>query len=692
MAIIAVLMILSLCLLLAACDTRETEPPDEQSEVPGSSTQAAADDIADWSEYRIICTPGNGAADAERLKAAIRESCGVSLRVMTDSEGESGREILIGATNRAASSAALGGLNGYTFTAARSGEAIILVGTNDYLTGEAVSYFIGHCIEGGDRLEAPYTSAAATPLKLTDNANAAARIVYGGESALEAAKSIHAKIKELTGIDIGIFTGVSARDNGGFEILIGDAGRGQSDEALAGLTLGEYAVGVYGGKLVLNAWQSDALPAAAAELCGVLGRLHTSGGDLAVLDGMRLTGEYNKSLGLLPATEKISEIYYNGDQSYTVIMKNVSETEYKSYNESLRGQGLELYTENEINKNLFVTYTDGESVVNSIFIRCDSQMRLISEPLSVTALPALEAKLPAADVTVAPLVTQIGLEVSGEKEDYQNGMSYVIRTKDGSFIVIDGGHSRAANAANLFKVLRTQAPDAENIVIAAWIFTHAHTDHAGTFRHFAPYGKYLTVESFIFNFPDENSAAENATMVEYITGIKREIAGNFPDAVIYKAHAGQVYHIRDAELEILYSTELLTPEDIMVNFNWTSLIFSMELAGKKLMFMGDCTVESTALVCRMYGATLKSDFVQVGHHGSSGGSTELYSSIDPVYVLWPLGEYKYENGYRDSSRNAFFRASTNIRQICVAGDNIWVVDLSASRPDFTKYDTINLYR
>ena len=35
-------------------------------------------------------------------------------------------------------------------------------------------------------------------------------------------------------------------------------------------------------------------------------------------------------------------------------------------------------------------------------------------------------------------------------------MSYVIRLCDGSFIIIDGGHNRAANATNLYKIMRTR--------------------------------------------------------------------------------------------------------------------------------------------------------------------------------------------------------------------------------------------
>ena len=55
----------------------------------------------------------------------------------------------------------------------------------------------------------------------------------------------------------------------------------------------------------------------------------------------------------------------------------------------------------------------------------------------------------------------------------------------------------------------------------------------------------------------------------------------------------------------------------------------------------------------MYSKAWKSDFVQVTHHGYSGGTDELYDLISPEYAMWPTARYffnlvkegKWEKGH-----------------------------------------------
>ncbi len=685
---------LILCLFLYSCK-------DANSGITTGDTVSGTEVKGfNWSDYKIVIGSGNdSAATARELREAIIKNFGEDIQIVSDSEGGHSFEILVGKTNRDASSELIGGLEPYSFAIVQSGGKIVIAGTNEYLTRKAVDYFIGYYVglSEGEIGTISYRSGSLIPLYMVENSKASARIVYtsdGGETALAAAKSIHDKIKSLTGADVGIYSSSAVSDNGGTEILIGMTGRAESGKATSGLAYGRYAVCVNGNKLVVNAWDESGLQAAAEELCDILQLMYQPAvGNLCVFTDMQEEGVFNQSLSVLPAAGNgnFSKIYYNGDESYIVVLTEIKETGYTGYNDKLYKCGFTRYTDNEINGNLFYTFTNDSYAVTNIFLKCSGEMRIIVESLSATSLPGLtEDDTGNRDISVTSLVTQIGLEVPGNTEDYQNGMSYVIRLEDGSFIIIDGGHDRAANANNLYKILRSQAPDANNIVVAAWIFTHAHTDHMGTFRNFTAYGKYVKVEKFIFNFTDENKPESEALMFEYITGTKKEIADVFPDAKVYKAHPGQIYHIRNAEIEILYSLELLTPDDLS-NYNRTSLMFTVQLEGEKLMFLGDCTVESSDLVCRMYDKMLACDFVQVGHHGYSGGSTELYALIDPTYVLWPLADYTYETTHRDATRNIFFKVSKKIQKICVAGDHIWVVELNQGNITFTEYDNVNAY-
>ena len=516
----------------------------------------------------------------------------------------------------------------------------------------------------------------------------------GGQSTLNAAKEISTAIKELGGVSPSVYSADKAQAFDGIDILINVTSRPETKTAMEGLSLGEYRIGFYSGALVIVADDPAATVDAVKHLSEILKQNKADEGEVGVYDQMVVNGVYNLPLSLIlpEKSAKSTAIFYNGDDSYTVTFDNVNKATYDSYNAALATRGMTKYTDNEINGNYFVTYTGKDCVVNSIFIAYSNEMRVITEPLAVTALPPLESDTAADAKKVEPMITQIGLEVPGNTTDYINGMSYLIRMEDGRFIVIDGGHPRAENAGNIFKIMRVQAPDVNNMVIAAWIFTHPHTDHAGAFRKWSAYSKNVKIEKFIFNFPDENKSPDNKVMLDYITGIKNEIAKMYPDAIVYKAHAGQTYAIGTANIEILYSLELFTPADINENYNCTSLMFSFELAGYKTIFLGDCTIDTSGIMCKMYGKTLDADFVQVGHHGATGAVAELYVNISPAYVLWPISEYKYNAGYKMAAQNAYFRVTPTVKQICIAGDNIWTVNLSGNEPVFTMFDNIVSYK
>ena len=80
-------------------------------------------------------------------------------------------------------------------------------------------------------------------------------------------------------------------------------------------------------------------------------------------------------------------------------------------------------------------------------------------------------------------------------KEFENGMSLFFSLADGSFLIVDGGQGNSAasmDADHLYRRLREKAEEngLGEIVISAWIITHAHGDHCGCLRYFlAAYGK-----------------------------------------------------------------------------------------------------------------------------------------------------------------------------------------------------------
>jgi hypothetical protein len=99
------------------------------------------------------------------------------------------------------------------------------------------------------------------------------------------------------------------------------------------------------------------------------------------------------------------------------------------------------------------------------------------------------------------------------------------------------------------------------------------------------------------------------------------------------------------ELEVLYTPEDLYPMPIDV-FNNASVVCRSTFTvtdgagaptGKttSLLWLADVMNRTSQFLRAMYGEGLKSDMVQVAHHGLSGAEVALYIHIQPEIVLWP---------------------------------------------------------
>jgi hypothetical protein len=91
-----------------------------------------------------------------------------------------------------------------------------------------------------------------------------------------------------------------------------------------------------------------------------------------------------------------------------------------------------------------------------------------------------------------------------------------------------------------------------------------------------------------------------------------------------------------AELEILSSMDNSFPS-LYFSLNDTSVISRLKFDnGKTVMLLADATHHLTRQRAATYKESLKSDYLQMAHHGLIGGDIELYKFIDPEVCLWPV--------------------------------------------------------
>lgn len=372
----------------------------------------------------------------------------------------------------------------------------------------------------------------------------------------------------------------------------------------------------------------------------------------------------------LPA---FGETAYFDDQenraARVVLIEGAGASAFGDYCALLEGKGFARRELTEAGHRRFAAYEkDGWGVFVNDF-QNTKQLQLVVEEdtkyFSYTDCPGTAC--------VTPQLTQVFLS------DY--GLSDVVRLSDGRLIIIDGANVYEKDIDNLFARLQKDSP-AEKPVIAAWIYTHPHSDHYFCFFPFMEkYGDQVTVEKFFFNFPEGDDLAHYPKLekdgtryaqwkgIESITG--GEILDKFRCEVaamgvpVYTPHTGQRYTIGDSKLQFL-----TTMDDTIhrsQNINAASLMFMMELAGQRIFFTGDGSFSDSYLAQR-YGSELKADILQVPHHGFGCGTEEGqmagYRLIAPSVCLLPVEKhlaYTYFTTYREGTN--FLFTSMGIREM-----------------------------
>ena len=443
----------------------------------------------------------------------------------------------------------------------------------------------------------------------------------------------------------------------------------------------------------------------------------------------KMLEKYNAVTYGTPVLEDVDfELVRSADNSFEYYSNSATVNNYNDYKALLVGNGYTRFNEKVMDGNSFATYTGNGKVLTLSYTPNTTTLTLVVESADNTSLPTTESENAGYATGTTATVTQVGQwyvdttvtegkcygvnSTWGKNAEFANsysaGMSYVIRLSDGSFIIVDGGYGTDTHVANLYNVLAEQAADPDNIVIAAWVFTHAHSDHAGILEPFTKaHGSKVTVERFIFNFPTDEAASLSGSACP--TNAIKDAMLKYKDAKITIAHAGQEFFIRNAKINILFTHELMAPHSLNY-YNSCSMVFNVELAGKKLLFFGDAGGDNAhggskmAYINNIYTATtLKSDFVQLAHHGVDKdidpNGVKLYemykNKVQPTYVFVPsASEYVLVDGdyIRLSEQNGnYIWKSISSANRFVAGSTVLVVTLDGGNVSTQSYANVDAY-
>ncbi len=442
------------------------------------------------------------------------------------------------------------------------------------------------------------------------------------------------------------------------EILVGPTNYDETNEALRELSsYATYVMKPVGNKLVIVSYCEGGYKLAVSRLVALVEEGYDAATGTVTLDrgALELSEQAERQLSFLPLFEGGRfRAYYDAGVRLSkssscdeIIMDEVTPELYNAYLKKLEANGFAKYAEHRMGDNLFATYKSDKYTVNVGYYAYETAARLLIEPLA----PDVPTEKAYERVTTSSL-TMLGLQQPYNDGKLNNGLSVIIRLEDGRFIVVDGGINNSKTADDLVKALKEQSKDyAQKPVVAAWIITHSHSDHAGLLHgQYRTIAESVTVESIMANFVSDAEAKRAMNTAGAVWGETEGAAMNGViqaaqtfGATMYKMHVGQVFCFADAKLEILYTLESYAPQ-VANNYNTISNVIKMTFGGKTTFLNpGDATGNALDLCADMYGDYLKSDILMATHHGYTTQSTgdagvkKAYRYVDPTLVLWAHG-------------------------------------------------------
>ena len=476
-------------------------------------------------------------------------------------------------------------------------------------------------------------------------------------------------------------------DSNTVEILVGRTKYPECLSVLNSISYGDYTVQVVGNKVVVTAWQDSCMSVLANKFSDILtSALSADKQSLTLTENHELTKTITPVLSMAPVcTIKAPDRVVNaGDQAYQLLMTNTGDEVYKSYTKTLTDNGFKEQSNRVANNNLLGVYTNDEAAITVYHTPQSKSTRIIIEPVENYYFSSAESFT----AVTTPKLTMIGRKCSsnstylGISNNY-GLMCFLIRLSDGRFVVVDGGVSDNANgsyAQALYSCMMEQAVDKNNITIAAWIITHSHSDHIGGFCSFAAsYSKYVKLESLLLNFPSDADAEAASDEKGSYAKFRTHAQSYYKSTPMYKVHTGQIYTIADATIEIFYTHEDFVTMSRTVasttNWNNSSIIFGFGIAGQKIMFLGDSQEIPNNQTANIFGSCLKSDFVQVAHHGGLGGTNAIYKAVDPTIALFTTTDEIIPTYMEKFTANYYLVNDLNVVEYYNSHDRIHTWDL-----------------
>ena len=476
---------------------------------------------------------------------------------------------------------------------------------------------------------------------------------------------IRAKLKGITGINPEFVT----EDRELPAILVGRTNYDESTQVYSELRNAECALKVVGNKIVL-AFNTEV--DATNAYIKFYSLIRQSKADYVSMNAdVNYTKASNEYLNDLPIYDGGNyEIIDCDDNSYMLYSKDASVEDFQSYLNKAIMSGFLPYVSREVGGNIFETLITDAKYIYMYYRKFDRSVRAIIGPIEM---------LGEEDCGDYGSIYDPTLSLVGQVETIDCGQGYIFVLPDGRLIIQDGGSKYGAKPDYMYQAIKQVAPDPDNIIIGAWFISHPHSDHQRGFTEFVAnhaddpeftieriVANYINKEMYQYTRPD-GAKESNAALVDELRRIAKE---EYPEAQFIKAHTGQVYNFGSSSVEIIYTVEDYLPAEMFNYVNSASLVIRVTVEDTSVMLLADTTHVSGQIIENMFGNHLKSDMVQLAHHGMAPSNASLYRCIQADVLLWP-STYKHAG-------SRYGQYSSTINAALEYAEDVYVSDVTVT--------------
>ena len=217
-------------------------------------------------------------------------------------------------------------------------------------------------------------------------------------------------------------------------------------------------------------------------------------------------------------------------------------------------------------------------------------------------------------------------------EDRQS-MGYLIKTKNNKLIAIDGGLKE--NTQNLINQINENGG-----AVDYWFLTHLHDDHLGAFVEIIK-NTNIQINNIYVSLNDLSWYEQHeSSRIEFTKEVFKTLENEKIKENVHQPELNEIIQIDGIKAEIL---GIKNPEITENAGNEQSMVIKFDTGKTSFLVLGDTGTQSSEKLIKTQKEKLKSDIVQVAHHGQAGATEELYKIINPQICLWPTPTWLWNN-------------------------------------------------